>query len=56
MLYEVITLAGIIVIYAILSPSGDDAIRLRGVVLGSLVIFGGGLIDDYRDVSPWVQS
>ncbi len=48
-------LVGIIVIYAILSPSGDDAIRLRGVVLGSLVIFGGGLIDDYRDVSPWVQ-
>ncbi len=48
-------LAGIIVIYAILSPSGDDAIRLRGVVLGSLVIFAGGLIDDYRDVSPWVQ-
>ncbi|MEW5986753.1 MAG: MraY family glycosyltransferase [Chloroflexota bacterium] len=37
---------GVGLIYWRLPPSGDDALRLRGVVLGTLVIFLGGLIDD----------
>lgn len=48
-------LAGIAVIYLIIPPTGDDAQRLGGVVLGSLVLFIGGLIDDFRDLSPWIQ-
>lgn len=48
-------LVAIIIIYALLAPSGDDAIRLRGVILGSLVVSFGGLVDDYRDISPWAQ-
>lgn len=48
-------LAGIGFIYLVIPPSGDDARRLGGVVLGSLVLFAGGLVDDFRDLSPWLQ-
>ncbi len=48
-------LAGIVVIYLIIPPSGDDARRLSGVIIGSLVLFAGGLIDDFRDLSPAKQ-
>jgi UDP-GlcNAc:undecaprenyl-phosphate GlcNAc-1-phosphate transferase len=47
--------AGIAAIYLIMPPSGDDALRLRGVVLGTLLMFIGGLLDDFKDLPPWVQ-
>jgi len=46
---------GIVLIYIMLPPTGDDAIRLRGVVLGSLIFLIGGLIDDFLELSPWAQ-
>jgi UDP-GlcNAc:undecaprenyl-phosphate GlcNAc-1-phosphate transferase len=48
-------LVGIVLLYWLIPPSGDDAIRLRGVVLGSLVFFFGGLADDWWELSPWIQ-
>jgi UDP-GlcNAc:undecaprenyl-phosphate GlcNAc-1-phosphate transferase len=48
-------LAGVGLTYLLFPPSGDDAVRLRGVVLGSLVIFLGGLLDDRFDLPPAVQ-
>ena len=47
-------LAGIGLIYLLLPPeSGShDALRLRGVVLGSAVIFAGAFIDDRLDLKP----
>ena len=47
-------LVGIGLIYWLLPPElgSQDALRLRGIVLGSLVIFIGGLIDDKLDLSP----
>ena len=48
-------LAGVAVIYWQLPPSGDDETRLQGVILGSLIVFAGGLIDDFRELSPWLQ-
>jgi UDP-GlcNAc:undecaprenyl-phosphate GlcNAc-1-phosphate transferase len=48
-------LAGVAAIYLIMPPSGDDALRLRGVVLGTLVVFIGGLVDDFRELPPWAQ-
>jgi UDP-GlcNAc:undecaprenyl-phosphate GlcNAc-1-phosphate transferase len=48
-------LAGIVLVYLLIPPVGNDAIRLRGVLLGSLVVFIGGIIDDFREVSPWTQ-
>lgn len=48
-------LAGIALIYWLMPPSGDDALRLRGVVLGSIVVFAGGVIDDRWEISPWLQ-
>lgn len=48
-------LAGVGLTYWLFPPSGDDALRLRGVVIGSLVIFLGGLIDDRLDLPPAVQ-
>jgi UDP-GlcNAc:undecaprenyl-phosphate GlcNAc-1-phosphate transferase len=48
-------LAGIAIVYLMLPPSGDDSLRLQGVVLGSLVMFIGGLIDDRYELSPWMQ-
>ena len=48
-------LAGVAAIYLIMPPSGNDALRLRGVVLGTLVVFIGGLVDDFRELPPWAQ-
>ena len=48
-------LAGLALVYLLLPPTGDDALRLRGVVLGSMVLLLGGLIDDRWDLSPWAQ-
>ncbi len=48
-------LAGVAIIYVLIPPSGDDATRLQGVILGSLIVFAGGLIDDFRELSPWLQ-
>lgn len=48
-------LAGVAIIYWLLPPEGDDAFRLQGVVLGTLVVFIGGLIDDRWELSPWLQ-
>ncbi|MDX1616580.1 MAG: MraY family glycosyltransferase [Candidatus Promineifilaceae bacterium] len=48
-------LVGIGLVYWLLPPQGDDALRLRGVLLGSLLVFGGGLIDDRWELSPWAQ-
>lgn len=48
-------LAGVGLIYWLFPPSGDDALRLRGVVLGSFIIFVGGLIDDRLDLPPALQ-
>ncbi|MCP4357585.1 MAG: undecaprenyl/decaprenyl-phosphate alpha-N-acetylglucosaminyl 1-phosphate transferase [Chloroflexi bacterium] len=49
-------LVGIILIYKLLPP-GDphDALRLRGVVLGTAVLFLGGLLDDRYNLSPCWQ-
>lgn len=46
---------GVALIYWQLPPSGDDAIRLRGVVLGTLVMVVGGLIDDRWELPAWPQ-
>lgn len=48
-------LAALALVYTLLPPSGDDALRLRGVLVGSMVLFLGGLIDDRWDLSPWAQ-
>lgn len=47
-------LVGIGLIFWLLPPEAgsNDALRLRGVVLGSVVIFMGGLIDDRWELSP----
>jgi UDP-GlcNAc:undecaprenyl-phosphate GlcNAc-1-phosphate transferase len=49
-------IVGVVLIYWLLPPlEPADQLRLRGVVLGSLVMVGGGLLDDWRDLKPWVQ-
>lgn len=49
-------LVGIGLTYWLLPPTNpDDALRLRGVVLGSLVLMIGGLIDDRYDLPPGAQ-
>jgi UDP-GlcNAc:undecaprenyl-phosphate GlcNAc-1-phosphate transferase len=48
-------IAGLALVYLLLPPAGNDALRLRGVVVGSLVLLLGGLIDDRWDLSPWAQ-
>ncbi|MFQ5434796.1 MAG: glycosyltransferase family 4 protein [Anaerolineae bacterium] len=48
-------LAGFGLTYWLLPPAGDDARRLRGVLLGSLVMFIGGLLDDRYDLPPYAQ-
>lgn len=47
--------AGIVAIYLYLPPVGNDALRLRGVIIGSIIFLIGGLIDDFRELSPWAQ-
>ncbi|MDX1414516.1 MAG: MraY family glycosyltransferase [Candidatus Promineifilaceae bacterium] len=47
---------GIVLVYLLLPPTEpQDAFRLRGVILGSLIVAGGGLLDDWRELKPWVQ-
>jgi len=49
-------LVGVALIYWLVPPSeANDAIRLRGVVLGSLVVVAGGILDDWFDLRPWAQ-
>jgi UDP-GlcNAc:undecaprenyl-phosphate GlcNAc-1-phosphate transferase len=48
-------LAGIALVYWLMPPVGDDALRLRGVIIGSLIFFVGGIIDDFHELSPWLQ-
>lgn len=46
-------LAAVALIYWLSPPTSPaDALRLRGVVLGSLVMAAGGLLDDWRDLQP----
>ncbi|NCF64372.1 MAG: undecaprenyl/decaprenyl-phosphate alpha-N-acetylglucosaminyl 1-phosphate transferase [Chloroflexi bacterium] len=48
--------AGVFLVYWLLPPlEPDDALRLRGVILGSLLLTTGGLLDDWRDLKPWAQ-
>jgi UDP-GlcNAc:undecaprenyl-phosphate GlcNAc-1-phosphate transferase len=47
---------GVLLIYRYLPPvEPDDATRLRGLLLGSLVVVAGGLLDDWFDLKPWAQ-
>lgn len=46
---------GILLVYLFMAPTGDDAIRLRGVLIGTFIFFVGGLIDDRWELSPWIQ-
>lgn len=39
-------------IYFLLPPQGDDSLRLQGVILGSIVIFIGAVLDDRLDLAP----
>jgi UDP-GlcNAc:undecaprenyl-phosphate GlcNAc-1-phosphate transferase len=45
-------LVGIALIYVLLPPEADNALRLRGVIVGSVVIFVGALLDDKLDLAP----
>ncbi|MCL4871572.1 MAG: undecaprenyl/decaprenyl-phosphate alpha-N-acetylglucosaminyl 1-phosphate transferase [Anaerolineae bacterium] len=45
-------LAAMPLIYGLLPPEGDDALRLRGVLLGTLIMFIGGWLDDRYDLPP----
>lgn len=49
-------LVGIALVYWLMPPMEQaDQIRLRGVILGSLIMVAGGIIDDWRDLRPWQQ-
>lgn len=49
-------LVGVALAYIWLPPGNpDDALRLRGVLLGSLVMVAGGLLDDRFDLPPAAQ-
>ena len=49
-------IVSVILIYWLLPPlEPEDGLRLRGVVIGSLVMVIGGLLDDWRDLKPWAQ-
>jgi UDP-GlcNAc:undecaprenyl-phosphate GlcNAc-1-phosphate transferase len=49
-------LVGVALTYWLLPPADPrDALRLRGVVLGSLVVVIGGLLDDRYDLPPGAQ-
>ena len=44
------------VIYTLLPPPSEtDASLLTGVLLGTWVVFCGGLLDDWLDLPPWAQ-
>ena len=47
---------GVILIYRLLPPvEPDDATRLRGLLLGSVIVVAGGLLDDWFELKPWAQ-
>lgn len=47
---------GIGLTYWLLPPDNPaDALRLRGVILGSLIVVIGGLIDDRYELPPWAE-
>ena len=46
---------GVAITYWLYPPQGEDSQLLRGVLLGSLVAFGGGLLDDVREQPAWSQ-
>lgn len=49
-------LVGVVLTYWLLPPADpNDALRLRGVVLGSFVVVIGGLLDDRYDLPPRAQ-
>lgn len=48
-------LVGIALTYALLPPAGRDTQLLRGVLVGSGVVFIGGLLDDVLEMPPWAQ-
>ncbi len=49
-------LVGIGLIYLLMPPvDPNDAIRLRGVLLGTLIMVIGGIIDDWVELPPWVE-
>lgn len=50
-------MVGVALIYWLLppEPGSDDARRLGGVILGALVMVAGGLLDDWKDLSPRTQ-
>lgn len=48
-------LAAVLLVLIWLPPQGDDIRRLRGVLLGSSIVFLGGLLDDRYDLSPYAQ-
>ena len=50
-------LIGVGLIYWLLPPSPDtrDPQLLRGVLLGTLIVFLGGLLDDWQEQPPWTQ-
>ncbi len=48
---------GVGLIYWLIPPAAGsrDAFLLRGVLIGTLVVFAGGLLDDWREQPPWTQ-
>ena len=46
---------GVGLTYWLRPPQGEDAHLLTGILLGSLVAFGGGLLDDFREQPAWSQ-
>lgn len=48
-------LVGIIALYALDPPTGEDAKLLRGILLGGLVVVGGGFLDDFWEQPAWRQ-
>ncbi len=49
-------LVGVVLVYWLMPPDNPaDALRLRGVLLGSILVVGGGLLDDWLDLRPAYQ-
>ena len=48
-------IVGGLLAWALIPPEGDDAVRLRGVLLGSLIMVVGGLIDDRWELTAVPQ-
>ena len=45
-------LAAMPFIYWLVPPEGDDALRLRGILVGTIIMFVGGWLDDRYDLPP----